>query len=151
MHGRAFYDAVGDALTGFLPPSLRDFGCHRSSYNLKLWYGDGGEESREHYEVQLIKWQRKVGLEIGFHAEHREASRNTNVVEKLMSAEKDWRKSLGKDPEAGPFLGQQAKVWTRISEFWDGADGGDDPDLAIDAAERLASYIKVFEPLRQGS
>jgi hypothetical protein len=145
MHGRAFYDAVGDALTGFLPPSLRDFRCHRSSVNLKCWYADA---EREHYEVQLIKWKQKIGLEIGFHAEHKDAARNADAVARLMASETSWRKALGAEPEAGAFIGYQSKVWTRISEFWDGAQGGDDPDLAIDAADRLASYITTFEPLR---
>jgi hypothetical protein len=145
MHGRTFYDAVGDALTGFLPPSLRDFECYRSSYNLKLWYGT---EGREHYEVQLIKHRRKVGLEIGFHAEHTDADRNDAALDKLMSLEKRWRRKLGDEPEAGTFIGQQTK-WRRISEFWDGAVGGDDPELAIDAAQRLATYITVLEPLRK--
>jgi hypothetical protein len=148
MHGRAFYDAVGDALTGFLPPSLRDFVVHRSSYNLKLWYHatPGGE--REHYEVQLIKWNKMVGLEIGFHAEHADAGANDATLGRLVAAEAAWRKTLGSEPVAGAFLASRFKTWRRISEFWDGADGGDDPDLAIDAAERLAKYIKALEPLR---
>jgi hypothetical protein len=146
MHGRAFYDAVGDALTGFLPPSLRDFECHRSSYNLKVWYGI---EGREHYEVQLIKHEKKIGLEIGFHAEHKEADRNDAALGKLTSLETRWRRKLGVRAEAGSFIGYQQKTWRRISEFWDGAAGGDDPELAIDAAQRLATYITVLEPLRQ--
>lgn len=153
MHGRAFYDAVGDALTGFLPPSLRDFGCYRSSYNIKLWYGD---QEREHYEVQLLKWDRRIGLEIGFHAEHKDPDANETAMGRLLASEKSWRKKLGNEPESGPFIGHQSKTWRRLSEFWPMAGpttgkasrGGDDPDLAIDAAERLASYITALEPLR---
>ena len=145
MHGRAFYDAVGDALSNFLPPSLRDFEWYRSSHNIKLWYGP---EGREHYEVQLIKYDKRIGLEIGWHAEHKEAELNDAALDKLLSAEKKWRTKLGKDPEAGKFIGYQAKNWRRLSEFWDGAEGGDDPELAVDAAQRLAEYITALEPLR---
>jgi len=141
VYGRPFYDAVGDALTGFLPPSLRDFEWYRTSHNIKLWYGEG----REHYEAQLMKQGKKIVLEIGFHAEHKEVERNVGAIDKLLSAEKTWRSTLGADPEAGAFLGSQSS-WRRISEVWDATD---DPELAIDAAERLATYIKVLEPLRK--
>src|SRR5687767_14932150 len=46
VYGRAFYDAVGDALMGFLPPSFRDFEWYRTGHNIKVWYGDDG---KEHY------------------------------------------------------------------------------------------------------
>jgi hypothetical protein len=145
MYGRAFYDAVGDALTGFLPPSLRDFEWYRSNHNLKLWYGDA---EREHYEVQIVKRGKVLGLEIGFHCEHKDAGRNEDVVSKLVSKEKTWRSKLGKDVEIGDFIGFQSKTWRRVSEVWEDAltDG---PETAVDAAERLATYIKVLEPLRR--
>jgi hypothetical protein len=148
VYGRAFYDQVGDALTGFLPPSLRDFEWYRTSANLKLWYGD---EGREHYEAQIVKIGPKkvdLGLEIGFHSEHKDPARNDGVLDALMKAEKRWRTDLGKDPEAGEFIGHQSKTWRRISEVWTGVT--DDPFVAVDAAERLATYIKTFEPIRTG-
>lgn len=141
MHGRAFYDAVGDALTGFLPPSLRDFEWYRTSHNLKLWWGS----DREHYETQILKKDRKIVLEIGFHAEHKDPDANDSAIAKLVSKEKMWRKTLGAEPEVGSFIGAQ-RSWRRISELWDATD---DPELAIDAAERLASYITALEPLRK--
>jgi hypothetical protein len=136
---REFFDEVDLALRGFLPPALRAFSARRSSGNLKVWFGD---EEREHYEVQLI---RGPALEVGFHCEHKEAARNEETLGRLLDAEATWRKTLGKEPDAGPFLGRQSN-WRRISEVWDQAGVTD--DASIEAAERLADYIRVLEPLR---
>jgi len=139
---RAFFETVDDALHGFLPPSLRDFESHRTGMNLKVWY----EEVREHYEVQLVSGP---ALEVGFHAEHKDANRNEDVLARLLGGEKGakgWRKALGRDPEAGGFLGRQ-KTWRRISEVWDGE--GLTEDAAVESAERLADYIAALEPLRR--
>jgi hypothetical protein len=145
MRGKDFYEAVADALTGFLPPSLRDFGWYKTSHNIKLWYGD---EQREHYEVQVIRQGRKLALEIGFHAEHKDKARNEEVLNKLVGAEKRWRRDLGKQAEVGPFIGYQSGSWRRLSEVWDVTD---DPEIAIDAADRLATYIRTLEPVRNGT
>jgi hypothetical protein len=137
---RAYFETVDDALHGFLPPSLRDFNSHRTSMNLKVWY----EEGREHYEVQLVSGP---ALEIGFHAEHKDMTRNEDVLDRLVGGEKRWRKALGNTPEAGAFLGRQ-KSWRRVSEVWDGE--GLTEDAAVEAAERLGAYIEALEPLRRG-
>jgi hypothetical protein len=137
---RAFFETVDDALHGFLPPSLRDFDSHRTSMNLKVWY----EEGREHYEVQLMSGP---ALEVGFHAEHKDPGRNDDILARLVDAEKQWRKALGRAPQAGAFLGRQ-KSWRRVSEVWDG-DGLTD-DAAVEAAERLGAYIEALEPVRRG-
>jgi hypothetical protein len=136
---RAFFETVDDALHGFLEPRLRDFESHRTAMNLKVWY----EEGREHYEVQLVSGP---ALEVGFHAEHRDAARNEDVLECLLGGEKTWRKALGREPQPGSFLGRQ-KHWRRISEVWDGE--GLTEDAAVEAAERLADYIGALEPLRR--
>jgi hypothetical protein len=136
---RAFFDTVDDALGGFLEPRLRDFESHRTGMNLKVWY----EEVREHYEVQLVSGP---ALEVGFHAEHRDLSRNEDVLERLLGGEKAWRKVLGREPQTGSFLGRQ-KSWRRVSEVWDGE--GLTEDAAVEAAERLAEYISSLEPLRR--
>jgi hypothetical protein len=138
---RAFFETVDDALHGFLPPSLRDFDSHRTSMNLKVWY----EEGREHYEVQLMSGP---ALEVGFHAEHKDPGRNDDILARLVDAEKQWRKALGRAPQAGAFLGRQ-KSWRRVSEVWDG--DGLTEDAAVEAAERLGAYIEALEPLRRGS
>ena len=64
----------------------------------------------------------------------------------LLRKEKTWRKALGRQPQAGAFLGRQS-AWRRISEVWDG-DGLTD-DAAVEAAERLGAYIQTLEPLRR--
>ena len=142
MSSRAFFEAVGDALVNFLPPSMRDFSSYHTRANFKAWYG---EARREHYEVQRIP-RRRV-LEIGFHSEHPRRERNDEVIERLVAAERAWRRALGRTVEVGPFLGAQSGSWRRISEVW-----GDtpDPDAAVEAAERLALYIRTLEPLRTG-
>jgi hypothetical protein len=144
VYGRAFYDDVADAVTAFLPPSLRDFQWYRTNHNLKVWYDT---DEREHYEVQLLKVDKRIVLEIGFHAEHKEKQRNDDAVAKLLSVEKRWRGDLGKQPEAGAFIGHRSGIWRRISETWDVTD---DPEIAVDAAQRLADYIKTLEPIRGG-
>ena len=136
---REFFDEVDLALRGFLPPALRQFSARRSSGNLKVWFGD---EDREHYEVQLI---RGPALEVGFHCEHKDEARNEATLAKLLDGEATWRKALGPEPDAGPFLGRQS-AWRRISEVWD-APGLTD-DASIEAAERLADYIRALEPVR---
>jgi hypothetical protein len=137
---REFFETVDDALHGFLPPTLRDFESHRTSMNLKVWYDEG----REHYEVQLVSGP---ALEVGFHAEHKEADRNEEILGRLVDAEKRWRRSLGRAPKTGSFLGRQ-KNWRRVSEVWEG--DGLTEDAAVEAAERLGAYIEAFEPLRRG-
>ena len=141
MRGRAFYEEVYDAFTGFLPPKLRDFKSYRTSHNIKVWYGTGGE----HYEVQSIRRRTGYELEVGFHSEHKEAERNEDVIARIVAKEKTWRKALGAEPEAGKFIGSQTRTWRRISEVWPSTD---DPEVAVDAAQRLAAYICAIEPLR---
>lgn len=151
MKGKAFYESVADALANFLPPSLRDFDSYFTSHNLKLWYGS---QRQEHYEVQVISAgalrSAKLkfsgpALEIGFHAEHKERALNEDVVDRLLAHEKRWRKELGKPVEVGPFIGYQSDSWRRISELWEGIEA---EETAIEAGERLASYVRALEPLR---
>ena len=141
MRGRAFFEDVYDAFTGFLPPTLRDFKSYRTSHNIKVWYGTGGE----HYEVQTIRRRNGYELEIGFHAEHKEAGDNESCLQRLVEKEKRWRSVLGKEPEVGAFIGTRFRAWRRISELWPASD---DPEIAVDAAQRLAEYITALEPIR---
>ncbi len=150
---RVFYETVSDALVGFLPPTLRTFHARAGGSGLKVWYG---EETAEHYECQMVpKAALSAGgikpvtgpmLEIGFHAEHPDAARNDAALELLRSRERTWRKLLGTEPVAGPFVGRQ-RGWRRLSELWDG-DGLETDEAAVEAAERLARYIAAFEPIR---
>ena len=140
---RLFFEELDDALRGFLPPTYRAYASRRSSRNLKVWYG---EEGREHYEVQLVRTEEGPALEVGFHAEHGDAGRNQDVLDRLTGAP-GWRKALGRGAEAGPFLDRPTGTWRRLSEVWDGVDT-DAPETAVEAAERLARYIRTLEPAR---
>jgi hypothetical protein len=141
---RDHFELIGDAVASFLPGALRGFTARAGSRNLKLFYGDN---DREHYEVQVLgPTSRPRGLEIGFHAEYPDAGKNDDVLSTLRKGEKAWRRALGKEPAAGPFLGSQSP-WRRLSEVWDGA-GLLTEEAGIEAAERLAQYIKALEPVR---
>ena len=138
---RAFFEQLSDALASFLPPDLRTYDTTIGSRNVKVWYGD---ESHEHYEVQRLSSRK---LEIGFHAEHPVETRNDEVLATLRARERTWRRALGKEAEAGPFLGR-ARGWRRLSEVWDGP-GLDTDEAAVEAAERLARYISTIERVRK--
>ena len=135
---REFFEQVIDALVGFLPPEVRGFSWRTSSRNLKVWFGD---ETREHYEVQLVDDE----LEIGFHAEYPDPARNDAVLARIVGDEKSWRRNLGRRVETGRYLGRQGPVWRRASECWDG-NALLEPGTAVEAAERLAVYITTIEP-----
>jgi hypothetical protein len=141
---REHFELIGDAVANFLPASLRSFSSRAGGRNVKVWYGD---DSHEHYEVQVIgPTGRPRALEIGFHAEHPDSAKNEEVLARLTRREKTWRRTLGRGATAGRFLGTQAP-WRRLSEVWDGA-GLLSEEAGIEAAERLARYIRALEPVR---
>lgn len=144
----AFFTLVSDALPGFLPESLRDYAHRITARNLKVWFEP---ERREHYEAQLLGAAplRAAGLdvdppalEIGFHAEHKEAARNDAAVSIT-----GWKRTLGPDATAGTFIGRPSP-WRRISDVWPAVETDDD-GTAIEAAERLGAYITTFEAIRR--
>ena len=149
---RTFFTTVSDALWGFLPPALQGFQQRAAGHNLKVWYGS----LHEHYEVQRIG--RAVlkqagatgatGLEVGFHAEHPGVADNDGTLARIAAKEKTWRRALGREPVATAFLGPKhmAERWRRVSEVWVDIDLKED-GAAIEAAERLATYIRSFEPI----
>ncbi|HEY1738492.1 MAG TPA: hypothetical protein VGI86_07270 [Acidimicrobiia bacterium] len=140
-----FFEQVSDALLGSVAPQYADFGGYSHGYGIKVTYGEG-ERTKEHYEAQIVRAGPKGGLvlEIGFHSEHSKADRNEEVLATLLAHDKRWRKALGKEPVAGPFLGNER--WRRISETWSEFDFRD-PDLPFEVSDRLAAYIAAFEPL----
>jgi hypothetical protein len=148
----AFFRDALDALIGFLPADLADFEHRVHGRGLKVWYG---QATKEHYEAQEVgryvdskgKVQRGYALEIGFHTEHANPQANAAVVERLVAREKAWRRSLGPAAAAGYFVGDETKTWQRVSEFWSGPEI-EEPDTAIEAADRLAAYITALEPIR---
>lgn len=125
------------------------FRAHRRG--VKIWFGPE-KPTRFHYEAQIIPHHLaahdaapdEVVLEVGFHAEHGDERRNTEVIDDLKRREKSWRRSLGAEAQAAPFLGNAN--WGRLSETWSEPDL-DDPDLAFELASRLVDYIQVVQPL----
>jgi len=140
-----FFEQVGDALLGAVAPQYADFGGYSHGFGIKVTYGTG-ERTKEHYESQIVRAGPggRIALEIGFHAEYPKADRNDEVLASLLAHDKKWRKVLGKEPVAGPFLGNDR--WRRISETWTEFDFRD-PDLPFEVSDRLAAYIEAFEPL----
>jgi hypothetical protein len=139
----AFLEEAEWAFAGFLPygpqpPTRRTW----SSVQVLP-----AEPFEEHYELQLMRGPTGgLRIEVGFHAEHRSADMNDAVLARLLGREKAWRTALGQAPEAGPFLGRP-RPWRRLSETWDDTLGFDS-GVAIEAAERLAAYVKALEPIR---
>lgn len=138
-----FFEQVADAVVGFVPVELGPPSTRVSSVNLKVWFG---EEAREHYEAQFLA---DGTFEIGFHTEHRAVERNESLLSSLLAGEARWRRVLGKEATAGEFPGTDGWPWRRISEVRP-APRGRDVDTALEIAERLADYVEIFEPIRQG-
>jgi len=145
---RAFFQQVDDELRGFLGPSLRSYRSVRDARLLKLWYAD----PTVHFEVQSVsrRWSPTGGpvLEVGLHLEHADPGVNEARVAALSAREGSWRPVLP-GAAAGPALGPRGAAWRRISELLE-ETGPDDPDLASEAAERLAAYVRTLGPLVDG-
>ncbi|MEY2433033.1 MAG: hypothetical protein QOC92_2758 [Acidimicrobiaceae bacterium] len=147
------FDEIGEAVRGLTAPDLGivRFRAHR--YGVKLWF-DSDAPPREHYEAQVIgakevRDAKVLAIEIGFHSEHSQTKDNEATLEKLMRRERTWRKVLGEDAVAGPFLGR-ADQWRRLSETWPDPDLSDE-DLCMEVALRVTEYMGALEPvLRSG-
>jgi hypothetical protein len=148
------FDEVGEAVRGLLPPELGlvRFRAHR--YGVKLWF-DTDAPPREHYEAQVIGAKHvpdatTLALEVGFHAEHPKVGDNDATIQRLAKRERSWRKVVGADAVAGPFLGR-ADQWRRVSETWPDPNLDDD-ELVMQIAVRLTEYMTALEPaLREGA
>ena len=145
------FEAVGEALRGMVPAELGTVQFRSHRYGIKVWFG-AAEPPRQHYEAQVVGAKHVpeatvLAIEVGFHAEHRKLEENDAAVARLLAGEKGWRKTLGPEPVAGPFLGR-ADVWRRVSETWPDPDLGDE-DIALELAARLVDYVSAFEPLLQ--
>ena len=143
------FEAVGEALRGMVAPELGTVRMRSHRYGIKVWF-DTLEAPRLHYEAQVLGAKhvaeaKVLAIEVGFHAEARKVEENDAAVAAVMKAEKRWRKVLGPEPVAAPFLGRP-EDWRRISETWADPDLGDE-DIAMELAARLADYVTAFEPL----
>ena len=85
------FDQVGEVVRGTTPPELGTLHLRIHGGGVKAWFGDP-EPGREHYEVQVIAADiatdaRERALEIGFHAEHRQAADNDAAIARLRATE----------------------------------------------------------------
>jgi len=142
---RAFFDQIDDELRGLLGPALRAYESVRASRLIKLWYA----EPAMHFEVQMVagRWSptRAPVLEVGLHLEDPDPAVNERHLAGLRSAGATWARVLP-DAGTGPAFGPQGGAWRRVSELLE-CTTPDDPELASEAAERLALYVRTFWPL----
>ncbi len=149
----ALFDEVGEVLRGLVPPELGEIRARSHRYGIKVWFG-AAKPDREHYEAQVIAAHHVdeasvLALEIGFHVEHPNPDENEQVLARLIRESRRWRRALGAQAVAGPFLGRPDD-WRRLSETWADPDMSD-PDLPLELATRLTDYITVLEPIRRRS
>ena len=130
---RDFYGDVAEQLPSMLPPDLRDYQTSRMGGVIKVFYDD----RRQHYEL----WFRAGGLEVALHLEG--SSQDEAVAQLLERRLAAIRERLGGDVRLEPF----GKGWVHLYELWRGASR--QQGLAAEAAERLAEYVRVLEPLRR--
>lgn len=147
----SLFEDVGDILVGVVPVALGPcrFRAHR--YGIKVWFGPE-KPIREHYEAQVVGAQhvaaaKLLALEIGFHSEYPKDADNDAVIAHLTARERAWRRTLGREPEIGAFLGRQDS-WQRVSEIWPDPDLSA-PDLGLEIALRLVDYATALEPVRR--
>ena len=143
------FDEVAEAVRALAPDELGELRLRAHRRGVKVWFGTP-KPTREHYEAQqlprhYVDGRNGMAIEIGFHAEHPDATANDSVLEVLVAAEKRWRRGLGREAEIGEFYG--AANWRRISEAWIEPDL-DDPELAFEVASRLVDYLNALEPVR---
>lgn len=142
---RRFFDQIEDEVRGLLGPSWDGLTTSVGASLLKIWFG----ERWLHFEAQLVsrRWapRRRTVIEVGLHLESSSRERNEQVLESLVKARRRWEKKLP-DAVTGKALGPQSATWRRLSEVMDVEDA-DDPDLAGEIAERLATYVKTLRPL----
>jgi hypothetical protein len=148
---QSLFDEVADALRGMVPEALGPVWHRAHRYGIKLWFGTE-TPSREHYEAQVISPDavddaKVLALEIGFHSEHPKLAENEQVIARLLTNERTWRKVVGKEAVVGPFLGRP-DVWRRVSETWPDPDLGD-VELPVELAARLVDYVTALEPARR--
>lgn len=145
------FEQVAAILPSLLPPELGEVRIHVRPYGIKAWFGPA-KPAREHYEAQVIGAAdapdaKVLAIEVGFHAENPKEEDNEAVLADLRARQRRWRKSLGDEAVAGPFLGR-AEHWRRVSETWADPDLGD-TDLAFELAARLTDYVVALEPVRR--
>ncbi len=145
---REFFGQVEDVLRTLVSSELGDVRTRSHRSGVKVWFGTE-KATRFHYEAQLLNRKHVDGgkgaaLEIGFHAEERDMTKNEQVLARLMSGEKQWRPLLGQEAEAGEFFG--AQNWRRLSDVWLDPELTED-DAAFEVGARLADYVNALQDL----
>ena len=145
------FEAVGQILHGLVPAELGTLRQYVHRYGIKVWF-DTDKAPKEHYEAQVVGARdvpsaKVLALEVGFHAEHSKEAENEAVLTRLLEDEGRWRKEIGGEVTAGPFLGR-AEHWRRVSETWPDPDLSDS-GLAFEVAARLTDYLIALEPVRR--
>jgi hypothetical protein len=130
----AFLRQVADELPGHLPPALRDYEAQQWGRFYKVWYGD----RKIHFEVQFLS---RRELQIGLHLEADEET-NERVAVGLERRKGRIRKALGEEAS----VGSHGPRWRCMAESWRGGELTGE-DAAIEAAARLAEYMRTLQPL----
>jgi hypothetical protein len=143
------FEQVADGLHSLVPESVGPWRQRSQRYGIKVWLGAAATPERLHFEAQvmgpkLVPEASALAVEIGFHAEHPDPDVNRAALARFVADERRWRRALGPEPVAGPFLGR-ARDWTRVSETWPDPDLGD-PDLPFELATRLCDYLVALGP-----
>ena len=145
---REFFGQVEDVLRTLVSSELGDVRTRSHRSGVKVWFGTE-KAARFHYEAQLLDRKHVDGgkgaaLEIGFHAEERDTTKNEQVLASLMSRQEQWRPQLGQEAEAGEFFG--AQNWRRLSDVWLDPELTED-DAAFEVGARLADYVNALQDL----
>jgi hypothetical protein len=138
------FEQVADGLHALVPPEVGAWQQRNHRYGIKVWLGEGTTTPRIHLEAQVIGARyvsaaSTLALEVGWHAEHPDPARNRAALESLLAAEDEWRRGLGEEAVAGPFIGHTGG-WMRLSETWPDPDL-DAPDLPFELSARLTDYL----------
>lgn len=142
---KSFYDQVEDELRGLLGPTYSEYKSRRDPRFIKIWFDDPSV----HFEAQHIgpRWgpRGKSVIEVGLHFEADSAETNDELLKQVTAQSSKWQKKL---PQAGGAraFGPQSDTWRRLSELITSEDFND-PDLAGEVAERLATYVLNLRPL----
>ena len=147
------FDEVAEIIRSLIADERRDLRLRARRYGIKVWFGPQ-QPTRCHYEAQVVGPRvapeaTALALEVGLHLEEPTVALNGAVLDRLLAAERTWRRALGGEPVAGPFLGRP-QDWRRISEVWIDPDLGDD-GVALDIATRLVDYVVALEPHRRAA
>ena len=146
------FEEVGTIVRSLVPQDLGEVRERSHRYGIKVWFGPASKPARDHYEAQVIgvadvPGAKVLALEVGFHSEFTKESDNEELLARLVAREKEWRKVVGREAVAGPFLGH-LDHWRRISETWADPDLSG-PETSFEIAARLTDYITALEPIRR--